>query len=52
MLADSLAIDSFRIFTLSRFWQKKINNCETVDKVNALMEPIRRSFWSSGIPNV
>lgn len=52
MLADSLAIDSFRIFTLSRFWQKKINNCETVDEVNALMEPIRRSFWSSGIPHV
>jgi len=52
MLADSLTIDDFRIFTLSMFWQKKINSCETDNDVISLMEPIRRSFWSAGIPYV
>ena len=52
MLSDSLIIDDFRIFTLSMFWQKKINSCETVEKVQSLIEPIIRSFWSAGIPDV
>jgi hypothetical protein len=52
MLSDSLNIDDFRIFTLSMFWQKKINACENVEDVKLLMEPISRSFWSSGIPHV
>jgi hypothetical protein len=52
MLSDSLTIDSFRIFTLSRFWTKKINNCETIEEAKELMEPIKRSFWSAGIPRV
>jgi hypothetical protein len=52
MLSDSLIIDDFRMFTLSMFWQKKINSCETEEEVRLLREPINRSFWSAGIPNV
>ena len=52
MLSDSMAIDNFRIFTLSMFWQKRINQCETTEDAQALLEPIRRSFWSAGIPHV
>lgn len=52
MLSDSLNIDDFRMFTLSMFWQKKINSCETAEEVRLLTEPINRSFWSAGIPNV
>jgi hypothetical protein len=52
MLRDSFYQDNFRIFTVCKMWKEKINKCESVDEINALIPSIKQSFWLSGIPNV
>lgn len=52
MILTSLLQDNFRIFTVCNMWKSQINQCTTADELNKMLDPIKKTFWIAGIPNV
>jgi hypothetical protein len=52
MISESIHIDQFRIFTICNMWKKKINQMQTIEEIDNVIEKIIKSFYSAGIPNV
>jgi hypothetical protein len=53
MIAESIQIDQFKIFTVCNLWKQRINSCEDPATIQQYIKLIKRSFASTpGIPNV
>lgn len=49
MVTESLLDDRFRLFTVATVWKNKINDCQTQEDINRLMEPMYDSFKQRGV---
>jgi len=48
MIADSVRVDKFRMFTIYNYWQEKINKCTMENEIEILINTIQQSFWTMG----
>lgn len=52
MISHSINADRFRVFALCNLWREKINACTSQEQCDALREPLLKSFWETGVPDV